>query len=304
MYDTAMIATCLDPTLSLEDTAVVSFLVGYSGETRKMYTADLRIFFNWCEVNDVRPLEVSRMHLELFRNYLEEVRGNAPASVHRRLSTVKSFFRIAEFDGLVSRNPAVLVRLPHIDYDETRVLGIGRMELAKLIQVARASSPMNGALIGLMCMLGLRVSEACGINVEDCNREERGHHVIRFTGKGNKLATMPLAVPMQRILEEAVGERMTGPLITRRDGRRMDRHTAYRRVHTLARKAGLPETVHPHTLRHAAITAALDAGASLRTTQQFARHSDPRITMRYDTGRRNLDSHAGYLVASFISGAV
>jgi integrase len=154
-----------------------------------------------------------------------------------------------------------------------------------------------------MGLLGLRVSEACNVNVEDFRDTERGHRVLRLTGKGGKPATIPIPVPVLRTLEAAAGERTSGPLITRKNGRQMDRNAAYRRIHSLARKAGLSDKVHPHSLRHAAITAALDAGAPLRDAQIFARHSDPRTTTRYDRARGNLDRHASYLVASFIAGA-
>ena len=58
-----------------------------------------------------------------------------------------------------------------------------------------------------------------------------------------------------------------------------------------------------HTLRHAFITAALDAGVPLRDVQEAASHADPRTTMRYDRGRQSLDRHATYIVATFIAGA-
>jgi integrase len=61
--------------------------------------------------------------------------------------------------------------------------------------------------------------------------------------------------------------------------------------------------VGPHTLRHAFITAALDAGVSLRDVQDAASHADPRTTMRYDRARGSLDRHATYIVAAYIAGA-
>jgi integrase/recombinase XerD len=57
------------------------------------------------------------------------------------------------------------------------------------------------------------------------------------------------------------------------------------------------------TLRHAFITAALDAGVPLRDVQEAASHADPRTTMRYDRARTSLDRHATYIVAAFIAGA-
>ena len=68
-----------------------------------------------------------------------------------------------------------------------------------------------------------------------------------------------------------------------------------------------PLTAHgrvgPHTLRHAFITAALDAGVSLRDVQEAASHADPRTTMRYDRARASLDRHATYIIAAYIAGA-
>ena len=69
------------------------------------------------------------------------------------------------------------------------------------------------------------------------------------------------------------------------------------------RKAGINKPVGPHTLRHAFITAALDAGVPLRDIQEAASHADPRTTMRYDWARVSLDRHATYIVAAFIADA-
>ena len=84
----------------------------------------------------------------------------------------------------------------------------------------------------------------------------------------------------------------------------MDRHAASRIVHRAAKNAGLAnKTISPHTLRHAFITAALDAGVALRDVQQAASHADPRTTMRYDRARVSLDRHATYIVAAYLAGA-
>lgn len=71
----------------------------------------------------------------------------------------------------------------------------------------------------------------------------------------------------------------------------------------LAKAAGISKPVGPHTLRHAFITAVLDAGIPLRDVQEAASHADPRTTMRYDRARVSLDRHATYVVAAFLAGA-
>jgi integrase/recombinase XerD len=69
------------------------------------------------------------------------------------------------------------------------------------------------------------------------------------------------------------------------------------------RRAGIDKPISPHSLRHAAITAALDAGCSLRDVQDFARHADPRQTRRYDRARGALDRNPTYIVATYLAGA-
>ena len=86
------------------------------------------------------------------------------------------------------------------------------------------------------------------------------------------------------------------------DGRRLDRHGAGRIVRRIARRAGITKKVGPHSLRHAFITAALDAGP-LRDVQEAASHADPRTTMRYDRARTSLDRHATCIVAAYVAGA-
>jgi len=115
--------------------------------------------------------------------------------------------------------------------------------------------------------------------------------------------TIPLAPRTARALDLAIGERVGGPVFLAAEGRRLDRHGAGRIVRKTARRAGIGKTVTPHTLRHAFITAALDAGVPLRDVQEAAAHADPRTTMRYDRARGGLDRHATYIVAAYLAGA-
>jgi integrase/recombinase XerD len=122
------------------------------------------------------------------------------------------------------------------------------------------------------------------------------------SGSG-KVVTIPLAPRTARAVDLAVGERSEGPIFLGADGDRLDRHAAGRIVRRVARTAGITKRVGPHTLRHAFITAALDAGVPLRDVQEAASHADPRTTMRYDRARVSLDRHATYIVATFLAGA-
>ncbi len=74
----------------------------------------------------------------------------------------------------------------------------------------------------------------------------------------------------------------------------LDRHGAARIARRVTHRAGIIKNASPHTLRHAFITAAIDAGVPLRDVQEAASHADPRTTMRYDRARTSLDRHATY----------
>ena len=111
------------------------------------------------------------------------------------------------------------------------------------------------------------VSEATGADIEHMGLE-RGHRTLVITRKGGKVVTIPLAPRTARAEDLAIGERTEGPLFLAGDGRRLDRHGAARIVRRVTRRAGITKQVGPHTLRHAFITAALDAGVPLRDVQE------------------------------------
>ena len=180
--------------------------------------------------------------------------------------------------------------------------GLDRNELGALLVAAGLGEPAEHALLSLLALTGLRVSEATGANIEALG-VDRGHRTLVITRKGGKVVTIPLAPRTARAIDLAVGERSDGPVFLAADGRRLDRHGAARIVRRAAHRAGITKPVGPHTLRHAFITAALDAGVPLRDVQEAASHADPRTTMRYDRARGSLDRHATYIVAAYIAGA-
>jgi site-specific recombinase XerD len=160
-------------------------------------------------------------------------------------------------------------------------VGLDRNGLGALLVAAGLGEPAEHALISLLALYGLRVSEATGATVEALG-VERGHRTLVIIRKGGKVVAIPLAPRTAQAIDPAVGERSDGLVFLSADGRRLDRHGAARIVRRVAGRAGISKPVGPHTLRHAFITAALDAGVPLRDVQEAASHSDPRTTMRYD----------------------
>jgi len=114
---------------------------------------------------------------------------------------------------------------------------------------------------------------------------------------------MPITVPVLRVLEACRGQRTCGPLVLLPVSRLpIDRRDAYRMVARIAAAAGIPRHISPHSLRHAAITNALDAGVPLRDAQILARNADPRTTEHCDRARGNLDRHAVHFLTAYVAG--
>jgi site-specific recombinase XerD len=290
-------------TMTPTQLAAVSFLARYSGATHHLYAYQLRRWFAWCEANRLDPLVgVERAHVELYIRHLGDC-GLMPSSINTMMHGVRGFFRFAHIDGRTPADPAVYARLPKVHADESRTQGLDRLELIRFLQVAQTITVHHGALAYLLGINALRASEAAAVRIEDYARTLRGHRVLHLVGKGNKPATMPITVPVLRVLEACRGDRTHGRLILRpNSGNPVDRRDVYRMVQRIARAAAIPRHISPHSLRHAAITNALDAGVPLRDAQILARHADPRTTEHYDRARGNLDRHGVHFLTAYVAG--
>ncbi len=290
-------------TMSTAQLAAVSYLARYSGRTHTLYAYQLKQWFAWCEASALDPLVgIQRAHVELYIRGLGDG-GLMDSSVVTMMHAVRGFFRFAHIDGLIAADPAVFARLPKIHTDESRTHGLDRLELIRFLQIAQTPTVHHGALAYLLGINALRASEAAAVRIEDYADTLRGHRVLHLVGKGNKPATMPVTVPVLRVLEACRGQRTSGPLVLRPvSGKPIDRRDAYRMVARIAKAAGIPRHISPHSLRHAAITNALDAGVPLRDAQILARHADPRTTEHYDRARGNLDRHAVHFLTAYVAG--
>lgn len=263
-------------TMTKAQLAAVSYLARYSGRTYKLYAYQLRRWFTWCEDHGLDPLlGIQRAHVELYIHQLGDT-GLMDSSIVTMMHGVRGLFRFAHIDGLITADPAVYARLPKIQHDESRTQGLDRLELIRFLQVAQTLTVHHGALAFLLGINALRVSEAAAVRIEDYAEILRGHRVLHLVGKGNKPATMPITVPVLRVLEACRGQRTSGPLVLRpTTGRPIDRRDAYRMVARIAKVAGIPRHISPHSLCHAAITNALYAGVPLRDAQILARPRTP-----------------------------
>jgi integrase/recombinase XerD len=124
-----------------------------------------------------------------------------------------------------------------LDY-ESHANGLDRNELGALVVAAGLGNAVEHALISLLALNGLRISEATGADIEAMGTE-RGHRTLVITSKGGKVVTIPLAPRTARAIDLAIGERCEGPIFTSSNGSRLDRHGAGRIVRR-NRHPGIP----------------------------------------------------------------
>ncbi len=271
-----------------------------SPHSRRAYATSLRDFFAACQM---APGDVTKKDIIAYRDELR-LQAYSPATINRHLAAIRVLYQAALDEGLIGRNPAAGVKTLETSAEGTTPALSGDEVRSLLDTIDRTSLPglRDYALILLLVGTGLRREEAARLQIADL-AQHLGHWTLRITRKGGKVAVIPLAPRTARAIDLAVGERIEGPIFARASGERLDRHSAGRIVRRVVRRAGITKQVGPHTLRHAFITAALDAGVPLRDVQEAASHADPRTTMRYDRARVSLDRHATYIVSAFVAGA-
>jgi integrase/recombinase XerD len=193
-------------TMTTAQLAAVSYLARYTGRTHTLYAYQLRQWFAWCQTNGLDPLiGIQRAQVELYIRGLGD-RGLMESSVNTMMHAVRGYFRFAHIDGLIGSDPAVYARLPKVHRDESRTQGLDRLELIRFLQIAQILTVHHGALAylpGYQRPARLRSSRST-------DRELRRHRVLHMVGKGNKPATMPLTIPVLRVLEACRGPRAPG----------------------------------------------------------------------------------------------
>jgi integrase/recombinase XerD len=253
------------------------------------------------------------VHVDAWARHLTEALALAPAAIARRLAAVSAFYRWCVLEQHLSTNPAVHARRPEVDPNASTTLGLTPEHARTLLAGAAEHSPRMLALVTLLLIDGLRISEALSLDVDDVQHVDRGHRIVDLRRKGGHAARAALPPLVSDAIDTYLAHRAdqgadrdqgadapaarrgpTGPLFVTRTGARWRPGNAARALTALATHVEIPGAtrVTPHALRHAAITLALDAGVPLHEVQDFAGHRDPRSTRRYDRARGRLDRHA------------
>jgi site-specific recombinase XerD len=291
-----------------------------SPRTRESYATDLAIFLKWIAGRGKHPRDVARPDIDRYRNWLSEPLGPdgtpaangqpryKPATTARKLSAVRAFYNYLNERRVIPGSPAAGVKGPRLRR-EPRGRAITDEQVGRLLATAAERGHEDAAIVCLLVLNGLRVSEICGANVEDLRREPGGGHSLVVRGKGGKEVEVALNERTERAVLQTIGTRAQGPLFRRQDGRRLrggspaprvpyNRQAVYRLLGDIAQQAGLigdsddqVAGLNPHKLRHTFVTMLLDRGVPLAAVQDAARHASSDTTRLYDRARAAWREH-------------
>ena len=265
---------------------------GRSEHTRRAYLGDLRSLMDYLAERSPGA-GLRALSLPVLRSWLaaQATAGTARSTLARRTSSVKTFTAWALRRGLISEDPAARLQVPKARRTLPAVL---RQDQARDALEAAKSGAQQGdplalrdrLIVEMLYATGIRVSELCGLDIDDVDASRR---LLRVLGKGNKQRTVPYGEPAQTALSAwlsagrpALATADSGPaLLLGARGRRLDPRQARTVVHqTVAVVDGAPD-IGPHGLRHSAATHLLEGGADLRVVQEVLGHSSLATTQLY-----------------------
>lgn len=264
---------------------------GLSPHSVRAYRADVALLLE--HAHRMGRCAPGSIDLAVLRSWLagQATRGKARATLARRAAAARAFTAWAHREGLLPSDPGSRLATPKAARTLPSVLRRGEAEA--LLRVAADSADDDAptalrdvAALELLYATGIRVSELCGLDVDDLDRERA---VVRVMGKGAKERTVPVGVPALRAVDrwlERGRPRLASPdsgpaLLLGARGRRLDPRTARRAVHALlAHVPGAPD-LGPHGLRHSAATHLLEGGADLRSVQELLGHATLATTQIY-----------------------
>jgi integrase/recombinase XerC/integrase/recombinase XerD len=260
-------------------------------KTRRAYAIDVEQFARWAAAQSLLPATVDVRALRRYAATMSE-RGQAPATIARKLAALRGLFRVQVELAERADNPAELLsspkraqRLPHVLKPD---------EIAALLDRIPATTPLelrDRALFELAYASGLRAEEIVSLDVEGIDFD--AEHV-RVEGKGGRTRLVPVGEHALRALERYL-TRARGALVSpaflddalflSKSGRRLGTSDVRRRLRNWARQAvaqapALAEA-HPHALRHSFATHLLEGGADLRAIQELLGHATISTTQVY-----------------------
>ncbi len=268
-----------------------------SEHTQRAYLHDVDELVTYARGKLGRAATLDELDLMMCRAYLASLHGrNDAVTIGRKLSSLRAFFKLAVRRRFVGSSPVAALRAPKRAKRLPAFLGkedVGRLldGTAPRADATPAAVACERALFELVYGAGLRVSEACNVDLDDLEREGASGRVKVRQGKGRKDRVVPFGSKAGAAIDDFMAHRTTllagaggrgdaAALFVSARGLRLDPRIVRRMLVRRGQATGTP-TISPHALRHSFATHLLGEGADLRGIQEMLGHASVRTTQRY-----------------------
>jgi integrase/recombinase XerC len=269
---------------------------GYSPHTIRNYRIDLGQFLHFLTEKQEEAKKEPRSSVEsvdfpMIREFFGRLFGSyRRATISRKLSAVRSFFKFLEKEGLKGCNPAADISTPKQEKYIPNYLPVD--EMFRLLDRPDRQRPLglrDLAILEVLYSCGIRVSELEGLNLESIDFDQR---LVKVFGKGSKERIVPIGKQAvsavkaylestEELRRKAHGDIQAGPLFINFRGGRLSTRSIGKIVKKYGKESGLMTDISPHDLRHTFATHLLDGGADLRSVQELLGHASLSTTQKY-----------------------
>lgn len=271
-------------------TGYLSLEKGLSENSVSAYKTDLRDFIGF--ISKTGKSNYNEVTREDIIRYLGDCKkcGLKPASIARRLVSVKMFYRYMFQEKFVNTDITDVMDSPKLWKILPDFLSPEEVENLLKSFPENSRNPLsirNRAILELMYSSGLRASETADLKIGSIHFDQE---IVRVFGKGGKERIVPTGKPTLKLLKKYITE--VRPILQKENpeesalflsyrGSRLDRERIWAIVKEAAKIAGIAKNIHPHTLRHSFASHLLENGADLRIIQEMLGHADISTTQIY-----------------------
>lgn len=251
------------------------------------YQNDVKKLMDFCEGQNLSPVDVTANHLKKFVTELYEL-GLSARTQSRIISGIKQFYYFLVLEGEVKNDPSELIETPRIGRKLPEVLSIEEIDaMISAIDLSTDQGHRNKAILETLYSCGLRVSELVNLEFEQLFFDEG---FIRVIGKGNKQRLVPVSPSVKKEIEiytksvrnhQKIKPGNESYVFLNRRGAKLTRVMIFTIIKNLSETIGLQKTVSPHTFRHSFATHLLEGGANLRAIQEMLGHESITTTEIY-----------------------
>lgn len=248
-----------------------------------------------CDVTQLATF-LTMQHKELILASIDDLRkyvhviydtGLMAASINRKISSIRSFYRFLIFAKKIEANPSTDLEVMKVGRKLPVILSIA--EITEIIEAAKESTPLvlrDRACLEILYGAGLRISELLGVRLADLDLTD---DLVKVVGKGNRQRIVPFGKKAAKSIENylangrpvLVRDRVVPFLVLNARGKKLSRMGFLKILRKYRIKAGINKRVTPHMFRHSFATHLLEAGADLRAVQELLGHVDISTTQIY-----------------------